>query len=226
MSANHSGPGFRGAVATNPDSDRSKADQEAVAQGDRAEAADLKGVIAQLHQAARGAERVALGDLVDAMGRSSMAAVLLVPALLLISPISGVPGASIVGGVVIALISAQILFRRQKVWLPDFIRNRTLPGPTLRKALVWLRKPARRFDGLAPARPGGGGDAWWTPVLAAICLLLGLCMPMLELIPFSSSIVATLIASLALTMLTGRLTIAMVAGVLAGLAVWGVLWLL
>ena len=44
---------------------------------------DLNGIIARLHRAARGADRVRLGDLVDAMGRSSMAAVLLVPALLL-----------------------------------------------------------------------------------------------------------------------------------------------
>ncbi|WP_135431551.1 exopolysaccharide biosynthesis protein [Pseudotabrizicola sediminis] len=187
---------------------------------------DLKGVVSRLHSAARGAERVALGDLVDAMGQSSMAAVLLVPALLLVSPLSGVPGASIVGGLVIALVSAQILLRRPKVWLPEFIRTRRLPGPALRRALAWLRTPARRFDGLAPAKPGGGAHAWWTPALALVCLALGMAMPMMELIPFSSSIAASLIAAFAMTMLTGRVRIAMVAMVLAGLAVGGVLWLL
>lgn len=187
---------------------------------------NLNGIVSKLHKAARGADRVSLGDLVDAMGRSSMAAVLLVPALLLVSPLSGVPGASIVGGLVISLISGQILFLRHKVWLPEFIRNRTLSGATLRRALVWLRGPAQKFDGLAPARPGGGEYAWWTPALALICLCLGLGMPMLELIPFSSSIVASLIAAFALAMLTGRLTIAFAATAFAGLAVGGVLWLL
>lgn len=187
---------------------------------------DLKGVVARLHAVARTADRIPLGDLVDAMGRSSMAAVLLVPALLLVSPLSGVPGASIVGGIVIALIAGQILLRRQKVWLPGWIRTRRLPGPALRKALVWLRKPAQRLDGLAPARAGGGNGVWWTPVLALICLCLGLGMPMLELIPFSSSIVASLITALALAMLTGRLIIALVAVALAALAVGGVVWLL
>lgn len=190
------------------------------------DAADLKGVVGQLHAAARGAERVLLGDLVDAMGRSSMAAVLLVPALLLVSPLSGVPGASIVGGVVIALISSQILLRRQKVWLPELIRTRSLPGPALRRALAWLRKPARRLDGLAPARPGGGDNAWWTPLLALVCLCLGLAMPMMELIPFSSSIASTLVTALALTMLTGRLIIALVALAFVALAIGGVVWLL
>lgn len=208
---------------------------KAGAAGDRADAgadqpgdtvSDLNGIVSRLHSAAGGAERVALGDLVDAMGPSSMAAVLLVPALLLVSPLSGVPGASIIGGLVIALISAQILLRRPKVWLPGFIRARTLPGRTLRRALVWLRKPARRFDGLAPARPGGGAHEWWTPALALVCLCLGMAMPMLELIPFSSSIVASLIAALAMTMLTGRVRIALVAMVLAGVAIWGVVWLL
>ncbi|NEX45650.1 exopolysaccharide biosynthesis protein [Pseudotabrizicola algicola] len=223
MSANQDGAGLDQQAAVDPSIGTS---QSARSGSDpQEEAADLNGVIAQLYQAARGSERVALGDLVDAMGRSSMAAVLLVPALLLISPVSGVPGASIVGGVVIALIAGQIVLRRHKVWLPEFIRNRTLPGPLLRKALVWLRKPARRFDGLAPAKPGGGEDLWWTPALAAVCLLLGLGMPMLELIPFSSSIVASLIAALALTMLTGRLTIALVAVMVAGIAATGVVWL-
>lgn len=193
---------------------------------DTGSVSDLNGIVSRLHSAARGADRVALGDLVDAMGPSSMAAVLLVPALLLVSPLSGVPGASIVGGLVIALISAQILLRRPKVWLPGFIRARTLPGRALRRALVWLRKPARKFDGLAPARPGGGAHEWWTPALALVCLGLGMAMPMMELIPFSSSIVASLIAALAMTMLTGRVRIAMVAMVLAGLAIWGVIWLL
>ncbi|WP_168219760.1 exopolysaccharide biosynthesis protein [Pseudotabrizicola formosa] len=187
---------------------------------------DLSGIVARLHKTARGAERVALGDLVDAMGQSSMAAVLLVPAMLLVSPLSGVPGASIVGGLVIALISAQILLHRPKVWLPDIIRSRRVPGPALRRALVWLRKPAKRFDGLAPAKPGGGAHAWWTPALALICLSMGLVMPLMELIPFSSSIAASVIAAFAMTMLTGRVRIAMVAAVLGGLAVAGVLWLL
>ncbi|MFN4156437.1 MAG: exopolysaccharide biosynthesis protein [Paracoccaceae bacterium] len=194
--------------------------------GADADASDLNGVVAQLHMAARGAERVALGDLVDAMGRSSMAAVLLVPALLLVSPLSGVPGASIVGGIVIALIAGQILMGRHKVWLPGLIRRRCLPGPALRRALDWLRKPARRFDGLAPARPGGGEDAWWTPLLALMCLGLGLAMPMMELIPFSSSIAASLVAALSLAMLTGRLIVALVAMALAALAVGGLIWLL
>lgn len=226
MSANQSGSDFHGAGMVEGGPKNPKADHRTEADGKKDAAADLQGVISQLSDAAEGAERVSLGDLVDAMGRSSMAAVLLVPALLLISPISGVPGASVVGGIVIALISAQILLRREKVWLPEFIRNRTLPGSTLRKGLEWLRKPARRFDGLAPARPEGGKHAWWMPVLAAMCLLLGLGMPMLELIPFSSSIVATLIAALALTMLTGRLTIAMVAIVLASAAIYAVVWLI
>ncbi|MFN3722165.1 MAG: exopolysaccharide biosynthesis protein [Paracoccaceae bacterium] len=187
---------------------------------------NLNSIVSRLHHAARGAERIRLGTLVDAMGPSSMAAVLLVPALLLVSPLSGVPGASIVGGLVIALIAGQIVLRRPKIWLPDFIRARSLPGPRLRRALVWLRKPARRFDRLAPARPGGGAHAWWTPALAVLCLCLGLGMPMLELIPFSSTIVASLVAALAAAMLTGRVRIAVVAMGVAAVAVAGLFWLL
>lgn len=194
--------------------------------GQRPIASDLNTVILQLHRASRGADKVSLGDLVDAMGPSSMAAVLLVPSLLLVSPLSGVPGASIVGGVTIALISGQIVLRREKVWLPEFVRARTLPGARLRRALAWLRKPARRFDGFAPARPGGGGNAWWTPALALLCFFMGLGMPMLELVPFSSTIVASLVSALAMTMLTGRIRIAMVAIAVASACLALAFWLI
>jgi hypothetical protein len=187
---------------------------------------DMNGVVLQLHRAVRGTERISLGELVDAMGPSSMSAVLLVPALLLLSPLSGIPGASIVGGLVIALVSAQIVVGREKVWLPEFVRKRTLPGPKLQRALVWLRKPARKFDGLVQARPEGADHAWWAPAVAVLCLGLGLAMPMLELIPFTSSIVAGLVALLALSMLTGRARLAVAAIVLASIGIGGAVWAL
>lgn len=182
---------------------------------------ELNDILSRLQRAAQGADRVSVGTLVDAMGRSSMAAVLLVPALLLISPLSGVPGASIMGGTMIALIAGQIVLQRQKVWLPEFLRARRLPAATLQRALGWLRRPARRLDGLATPRPDGE-EPWWTRILAVICLGLGLTMPLMEILPFASSIIATLVAALALAMLTGRLSIAVVATVLAGLAAAGV----
>ena len=202
-----------------PPSDQRRARMQVAGQGQGVDA-----VILRLHRVARRADRVSLGDMVDALGPSSMAAVLLVPALLLVSPLSGIPGASIIGGVVIALIAAQIVLRREKVWLPRFLRDRTLPAPALRRALVGLRKPARRFDGVAPSRPGGAEAAWWRPVVALFCLALGLAMPMLELIPFSSTVLASLVTLLALAMLTGRARLALLVlglvGAVAGGAVW------
>ncbi|MFN7223873.1 MAG: exopolysaccharide biosynthesis protein [Paracoccaceae bacterium] len=189
-------------------------------------AMSLTEVVTRLLRAARGVDRVTVGNLVDAIGRSSMAAVLMVPALLLVSPLSGIPGASTVGGAVIALVAGQIVLKRDKVWLPDVLRNRTVPGPALRRALVWLRRPARWFDGFAPARPKGGTDAWWSPAIALLCLALGLTLPMMELIPFSSSIVATLITVLALAMLTGRVRLAIMAIATGALAIGLSFWLM
>lgn len=189
-----------------------------------APASDLGAVIGRLLRACHRRDRVSVGDLVDAMGQASMAAVLLVPSLLLVSPLSGIPGASITGGAVIALVSGQMLLRRPKVWLPQALRNRTLPGLALRRVLVRLRRPARRLDRFAPARPGGGGQAWWSPMLALVCLMLGLAMPMMEVVPFGSSILAALVAALALTLLTGRVRIAMAASTLAGVGVGTAVW--
>lgn len=185
---------------------------------------DLGGVVHELEDVARDAERVSVGEMVDAMGPSSMAAILLVPALLLASPISGIPFVSAVGGAMIALIAGQMVLGRHKIWLPAMLRDRSLPGPALRKAASWMKRPAKAVDSLVPAKPEGGQAVWWTRLLAVVCLALGLFIPLLEIIPFTSSIAAGLVATLALTMLTGRVRFAVLGLSGAGAALALVLW--
>ncbi len=170
-------------------------------------------------------EPVTVERLVQALGPASIAPVLLLPALIVVSPISGIPGVSIAGGLIIALIAGQIAFGRRSIWLPGFVLRLKLPGDKLRKGLEAMRKPAASVDSVIHRRvllPAG----LQRRVLGAVAMVIGLCMPVLEFLPFTSSIAAGVVALLALAMLVEDGLLAIVAvGLLAGIVAL-VFWLI
>lgn len=136
-------------------------------------------------------DRLSLGDIVAAFGRTSFLPLLLVPALLVISPLSGIPGLSSLCGLTIALIAAQMAARRAQVWLPGMLGRKTVAGARVHRGMDRLRGAADWLD-----RHTGDRLAWMTyqpfALIAQLgCLLSGLAMPFLELVPFSSSILGT-----------------------------------
>lgn len=150
-----------------------------------------------------GRERINLGDVVDALGKQSLAPLLLVPGLLVVSPLSGIPGLSSLGGLTIALIALQLMLSRgEGVWLPGFLRRRGLSGESYGRALGFV-EPALRWLGrhLRPRL------RWLTRrplvlVPEAICLVSGLTMPLLEVLPLTSTLLAAGVSLLALAILT------------------------
>lgn len=133
-------------------------------------------------------ERVSVAHLVQAFGASAFLPVMMVPALLVVSPLSGIPLFSTLCGLVIALVAAQMLLGRNRLWLPALIGRREIAGPRLRRGTRWLRGLADWMDRHAQGRLAGlAGQRFHVPVVAA-CLVAGLAMPLMEVLPFSSSL--------------------------------------
>lgn len=149
------------------------------------------------------AERVALRDLLGAGGAASFVPALMVPALLVVSPLSGIPGFSSVCGLTIAAIAGQMLFRRRHLSLPERLTRMRLSGGRLRAALAWLRRGADLLDRYSRRdrlRPLVGNGGRVVPQLA--CVLAGLMMPLLELVPFSSSTLGLAVVCCSVGLLT------------------------
>jgi len=149
--------------------------------------------------AARG-EKTSVGAIVEALGHVSYGAVILVPALLVITPLSGIPGLSSVVGIIIALVSAQMLAGRRHLWLPRWILRRRIDSGSLRKALGYLEKPASFIDRHTRPRLSFLVRPPTRSVLQATCMICGLAMPFLELVPFSSSILGAAISFFAIAL--------------------------
>ena len=176
-------------------------------------------------------DRVTLGDVLEAFGRRSFLPVMMVPALLVVSPLSGIPLFSAVCGLTIALIAGQMLWPgRDCLWLPARLTRQRVSGPRARQGIArlgrlarWLDTHARaRFGPLVRRRPG-------TALLELCCLVAGLAMPVFEVVPFTSSVLGLGVLLIATGLLTrdglfavAGLAVLLAAPLLPGLILAGV----
>ena len=158
-------------------------------------------IIARL-EALTDREHVTLGEILSGFGQASFVPALMLPAMLVFSPLSGIPLFSSICGLTIAAVSAQMLVRRRHIWLPRMLRDRGVSGARLRVALSRMVRTGRWIDRntghrlhLLTAQP-------MASLFTLICLCAGLAMPFLELVPFSSSILGLSVLLISAAFLT------------------------
>lgn len=167
-----------------------------------------------------------VGQIVEALGENSLTPNLIFVALAVVSPLSGVPLFSSICGITIALISGQMLAGRDHLWLPSFVMSRRIDSGKLDRALKVMRRPARWLDRVTRPRLAFLVHGPLRKLTQALCLVCGLAMPVLELVPFTSSILGSVVSLLAFGMLArDGLFTAIGLAILAALG-GGVLWFL
>ncbi|MCC7320994.1 MAG: exopolysaccharide biosynthesis protein [Rubellimicrobium sp.] len=145
--------------------------------------------------------RVSVQRILSCFGEASFLPALLVPALIVVSPLSGIFFLPTVMGLSIALIAAQMLSGRRTLWLPEILLRQGVSGARLRQAVGWLERPGAWIDGLTTPRLGVL-FVWplrLVPVLG--CLVAGLMMPFLELVPLSSTVLGLAVTLFAVAIL-------------------------
>lgn len=147
------------------------------------------------------ARSVAVSDVVRAFGAAAFLPMLMVPGLLVVSPLSGIPLFSTICGLTIALISSQLLIGRKVLWLPAVLTRREVSGERLRNGVGRVRGIAKWIDRHTRDRLQFlvTGRARWGVYL--LCLLAGLAMPFMEVVPFSSSILGVAVLCFAAALL-------------------------
>jgi hypothetical protein len=139
-------------------------------------------------------ESVTLSDIVESMGERSFATVLLIPALIMVSPISGIPGSPTVAAMLFGLISIQMLMGRAALWLPGFLGRLEIPADRFSTALNWLRRPAAWIDPVIRRRLTFLTDRPASYLAILCCVCIALTMPPLELLPFAASFASGTVA--------------------------------
>ncbi|MEM1267468.1 MAG: exopolysaccharide biosynthesis protein [Pseudomonadota bacterium] len=166
-------------------------------------------ILARVREAADG-NRVTVGHLLAAFGESAYGPLLLLPALIVVTPLSGIPLLPTVCGLIIALIALQLVLGRRHVWLPRVLLNRQIGRKSLLGALDRLEAPARWLDRRSRPRLSALVRPPLALAPALLCMLCGLAMPFLELLPLTSSLLGMAVSLMAVgfVMRDGLFTVA------------------
>ncbi|MFC7705143.1 exopolysaccharide biosynthesis protein [Plastorhodobacter daqingensis] len=139
-------------------------------------------------------ESVSVEQVVEAMGDRSFAPLLLVPALIMVSPISSIPGTPTISGLIIGLIAVQMLIGRDSLWLPGFLRRRKVSSKRMHKAVDFLRKPVSYVDPVLKERLTFLTDKPANTIALLTCVAITLVMPLMEFVPMLASVAALAIS--------------------------------
>ncbi len=172
-------------------------------------------------------DKISVNQVLETTGRRTFGPVLLIPGLIALSPLSGIPGTPTIVGLMVLLISGQMLVGRSEFWLPQFLLRRSVSRERFGKALKVLRPVARFVDGLIKPRLQGLADGPANYMIAAFCVLVALIAPLLEALPFAITGVGAAVTALGLALVAedGLLTLLAVGFCIAtlGIAVWALI---
>lgn len=162
--------------------------------------AGLNDLLDRVEAACAHAETVSCQAILDQIGQRSFGALLLLPSVVVVSPLSGIIGLPTAMALMILLLAGQMVLGRREAWVPRRLCRHSLGCHRLHRAMRLLRRPARFVDRLFRPRLTGVTQGLGTRAIAATCMVLALCIPPLEMLPFSTTIVAAVIAVFALTL--------------------------
>lgn len=178
-------------------------------------------ILDRLKEIAEKDDKVSLGDIAQTFGSRSYGPFLMVPAIIEETPIGAIPGVPTTIALIIASFAVQILFGRKHLWLPGFVKRRTVKADTLGKTSDKLRGLARTLDRWFHGRLEKLTQGPFLKAAAMIVILLCCTVPPLELLPFASSVPMAAIAMFGLAMLV-RDGALMIVALLLSLAAVGV----
>lgn len=142
-----------------------------------------------------------VSEILHRIGEDSYAPIILVPALLLVSPLSGIPGTPTLASILIVTLAVQWVLGRRHLWLPGFLMRRQISNARLLRAVDWLHRPAAWLDSHSRNRL----TLLVLPpfsLIAKLCVLgIAMTWPLLELLPMVTSIGAGAVSLFAFGMM-------------------------
>ncbi|PQO47709.1 exopolysaccharide biosynthesis protein [Blastopirellula marina] len=160
---------------------------------------NLSDVLDQLVDNTEG-EDASLGDVIDALNSRSFGPVLLVPAVLAVSPLGAIPGVSMLTGALIFVIAAQMLVARSHIWLPKRLLSFSFKREKLVESVKSTRPWAEWIERWIHNRLAFLIDAPFQPAIAVMIMILAALFIPLAFLPFAVAVPGIAISLIALGM--------------------------
>lgn len=193
--------------------------------GKRAKADSIGEVVDGIEDIAECEDEVSIDDLLDTFGDRSFAPLMLILALIGITPVGAIPSVPTIIALCIAIIAAQMAWGRDHVWLPGFVTSRGVSSDRLSKGEDKLRTIAGVLDAVAKGRLKSLASGPARRVVAGLIVVLCLALPVLEIVPFAAAAPFLAIAMLSLALMVRDGLVLLVGGAVALAALaYGVYW--
>ena len=174
----------------------------------------LSGLLDAVEERNRADDGLSMDVVGDIAGDRAFGAMILLPALVTVSPLSGIPTVPTMVGVIVMLLSAQLVLGRREPWLPKRLAGARLSSERVHKVLRFMRRPAGWIDRVVRPRFRFATSSLGLRGAALICFVTAATMPPLEILPFMATTAGLVISifALAITLRDGLL---MIVGLLA-----------
>lgn len=130
---------------------------------------------------------VSVEQMLETTGQTSFGPMLLIPGLVVISPVGGMPGVPTLVALLVAISAVQLVVGRSYIWLPRWLLKRKAPQKHLKRAIAFMRPIARFSEKIVRERMRWMTGTVGTRIVAGCCLFICLLMPPLEVVPFANS---------------------------------------
>ncbi|MEX2454080.1 MAG: exopolysaccharide biosynthesis protein [Rhodospirillaceae bacterium] len=166
-----------------------------------ANGSNLENLLDDLSETSKASDEISVGDIQDAVGHRSFAPLLAAFALIVLTPVGGIPGVPTAFGGVVVLLAGQILIGRNSLWLPSFITERAVASEKLQAGIERIRFVASFVDRVLHPRLTVLADGWGTYGIATACIVLAGMLPLLEIVPGAAAVPAIAILMFALALM-------------------------
>ena len=146
---------------------------------------------------------------------------MLLGGLITLSPLDIIPGIPTLIAVAVLIVCVQLLSGRRHFWLPAWVLRRWINRQRWRRALAWLRKPARFGDRFVRPRLIALTTGAAVKVIALGCIAVAVAMPFMEVVPFSANLAGIALTAFGLAVIAhdGLLALVAFAATVAGAVV-------
>lgn len=143
--------------------------------------------------------KVSFDELLHLFGRRAFGPFMLLPALLMVTPVGALPGMPLFTGSIIVVVALQLIAGQESPWLPKRLLNFSFSRETLVKNANRAKPITQRIDRLIGPRFKMFVSPLAQRLIAACCALMALMMLPLSLIPFAAALPGLSIVLLSLS---------------------------
>lgn len=130
---------------------------------------------------------ISIDDVVSSLESRGFGPLLLAPALIAFLPTGAIPGIPSVCGILIFLVAIQRLMGKKHPWVPSKLRDVDFDRERFSKGLDWVRPWTEKLDKLFRPRLTFLFSPLMSWIIAALCVVFGLLMIPLELVPMAAA---------------------------------------